>query len=879
MIQKSFLEGTNQKQNRKSSTNNNNNIQSYSSTSSYYPSKSNELATTTTTNSPNEEEEGEEPAMKEDETICEFCLYQGEGNFTSYGYPLSYRIPSTGSKNCSYRVQRIFEENNVCELELIFHDFQVPILSSSSSRTNQNEDYSNECFEDYLEVGGKKFCGYGWSSRTEMIPFPMDQTEIIFHFIISSSSQQQSSSNQQNQHENPKGFWVEVKRSTTNQNCSPFIHRSSLKTCEERFKEKEFMISSPKFPDLYPNNADCSYIIKRYNNEVCALELTFIYFDLEPANHNNECLYDFIELVDHHKKSSLIGQQPSSSSSSTNQNNIRFCGSIQVNSKKFLSFPAKNHQNSNIDEKTLIFHSDKQISKNGFQIKVNQLEDCSSKTLQSLMTSSLIDTSPLLVYDIISSSISTTTTTTTTTLPPPPSCNICAKERQGIIQSYHYPYHSYRPNMFCTFTIEKNNPKEDCALEMTFNSFDLQSSAECTKDFLQINGQKFCGSSLLGVRKILPFSGPGSDVINSLVMVFRSNSDPITGKGFSIKYKQLSCAKPEVMNDDSSIVLSANQNHSPNQLDSLSSSSPHSKLPLMDLNPHPIGIQMDNKEKKSCDYIFNEKIFLLKSENLIGQQEEQQSKNYPINITCSYFVKKNSSKVCYIELSFKKFDVEASAQCQFDFLEVNNIRLCGSLSKETTRTYLFEGKEKIIKFHSDQSTTRTGFVIKVEQLECDGDVIIRSSHLMTSSSTTSTPLTIPTVPSPIMIHPTPNHENNHNTQPLFSHHSSSSGDRNSNFVLPAKSSSCNQFFVQSEFEISSPAYHLPYPPNTECLYYIKKQSLNVCRLEVTYFDFQVQEPDVRTSLCKNDFLDFNGVRMCGTVRRGEVRSYYFPDSE
>ena len=260
-------------------------------------------------------------------------------------------------------------------------------------------------------------------------------------------------------------------------------------------------------------------------------------------------------------------------------------------------------------------------------------------------------------------------------------------------------------------------------------------------------------------------------------------------------------------------------------------------------------------------------MFVLRSENYSSG-----SGVYPTNLDCTYFVRKNSTKVCYLELSFIRFDVEASAQCQFDYLEINNVRLCGSLAKETTRTYIFEGSEKLIKFHSDASTSRTGFVIKVDQLECEGDVIIRPKPLLSATTKDSsggggeyysvkgpvTKLSTDTYP----------------TKGIIPSSSVIKGIKNNSSNIP-----CNQFFMSATFEIRSPGFPASFPVNSDCMYYIKKNGPNVCRLEVTYHTFSMDPADPSSAHCKKHFLDFNGVRMCGSLPSGEVRHYYFPDNE
>ena len=118
--------------------------------------------------------------------ICDFCLYDGEGNFTSYRYPLPYRP----SLNCSYRVLRV-DEFDTCEIELTFHDFELSTGDQLSqqpqphqhSTTHDQQQTSNEgveCTNDYLEVSGQRFCGSQWTGKTHTVAFPAESKELIF---------------------------------------------------------------------------------------------------------------------------------------------------------------------------------------------------------------------------------------------------------------------------------------------------------------------------------------------------------------------------------------------------------------------------------------------------------------------------------------------------------------------------------------------------------------------------------------------------------------------------------------------------------------------------------------------------------------------------
>ncbi|RWS20153.1 hypothetical protein B4U80_09045, partial [Leptotrombidium deliense] len=281
---------------------------------------------------------------------------------------------------------------------------------------------------------------------------------------------------------------------------------------------------------------------------------------------------------------------------------------------------------------------------------------------------------------------------------PPPSCNICTSDSTGILASYNFPNH-YRNNLLCRYTIDKKDSNY-YRIELLFDDFEILRSADCKDDYLQINGKLFCGTTIHGSKQVVYF---GSS--NSITFLFKTNEIG-NGKGFSIKYTQLKCGQNG---------QSTGGGQEPIQ-------------PKKQPTEEPIGREM-------CDYSYHDKSLTIHNENI--------SNMYPNNLHWNYVIKKNTSSVCYLEFTFLKLGVEANPQCQFDYLAINN---CGSLQKETTSTYIFEEPEKVVKFQSEASMNRDGYVIQVGQLERQGNAIIRRWTTSTTTTVTNLPY-FPLVPS------------------------------------------------------------------------------------------------------------------------------------
>lgn len=76
-----------------------------------------------------------------------------------------------------------------------------------------------------------------------------------------------------------------------------FVDSKSESVCEEKYSKKQFVITSKNYPDAYPANFSCSYLIY---GDVCPRKynLQFLDFDLEE---DEECSRDYLKVGDEEK--------------------------------------------------------------------------------------------------------------------------------------------------------------------------------------------------------------------------------------------------------------------------------------------------------------------------------------------------------------------------------------------------------------------------------------------------------------------------------------------------------------------------------------------------------------------------------------------------
>lgn len=606
---------------------------------------------------------------------------------TSPGYPYGY----SSYERCTYRVWRA--DSTVCVLELDIRDFMLGPRGYKG------------CTRDYLELpGGTHLCGA--VSGTKLLEFGPGSNVLTMTFVSDAYG-------------SGRGFNIFLRQRSNSCGFGPTDRFPG--GCDQQLLGSSGIIRSPNHPRYYGPNQRCRYTIVRLNPNVCRAQITFRRFSLETSY---GCRKDYVELPD---RSKLCG---------------RYSGT------KVFDF-VQNAMN-------LYFVSDNYIASSGFEIEVKQLlNSCHQRTPQGSCDRTLQRDTDFLrspdyprdypsnaycVYTIRRSRstvcrvrldflhfdledgigcksdaltidstgerlcgyktgtykttpfppgegelriIFTTDHTTTrrgfdikvtqetdckrASLGPPNSVypgTSCGQLRSaaGRLESLRYPA-AYPPNLDCHYWIHRSSPSV-CRVQLYFTRFDVGTylGGRCPFDFLDIQGTKYCGRRD-GQALILDFP-LGKDVIPLRFYTDRTSERT----GFRIEVRQMTTGCQR-------------------------------------------SIQPQGMPRISCDQFFDKEEFQLVSPGF-------RRGGYLPNTDCTYTIRKYDFRVCALEIKMDAFDLESDADCNKDYLQFNEVKLCGKQPYGATRTIEFLDDEIKVNFRSNPTINGAGFFVTVKQVSC-----------------------------------------------------------------------------------------------------------------------------------------------------------------
>ncbi|GAB6025011.1 hypothetical protein CHUAL_010122 [Chamberlinius hualienensis] len=640
---------------------------------------------------------------------CDVYLWQGEGNLTSYDYPFNY----PDSIDCVYRIPRI--DSACCALELYFHDFDL-------------ETDGVGCDRDYFMVGSRRYCGRVRPGTAEYVEFPYGTNELALKFKSNGAEsgrgfciqvKRNYKSCSQKLVEVVPNLSVKTVQGRLTSYGYPEFYRSNINCTYFIIKEPGFCSVELEFVDfdveegvysenyLYKNCQKDSFLMEgrkycgntldgkkvviefgqnkeiplifvsqdsrgshrgfdiRYNQlpcstpappppvlvplivspepkPTCHYEYSSWDITIQSANFlygsypvNHDCMYiikrasnDVCELEVTFSKFDLEYDRLCRGDY-LEVNGGKLCGPLPDGTTRRLKFYGS--------EIVLKFHSDDTVAGAGFSIRVQQKSDCSSAALTKFV--------PVGKHYY---------------------CDEVRSAQEFYIQSLRYPY--YQSNYIdCAYIIRPFSPSV-CELHLTFLSFDLQDDTSCTYDYLEIDGQKYCGNAHHGSIKKIKFNKP------EILIRFHSER-ALEGRGFQIFAQQRRDCDATTTTQ---LIVK----------------------PVVDL--------ISVSTPPACDAVFTSGNFQIRSLNYPG--------NYFDDMCCTLRIQRLSTDVCHLQLLFNSFDLEVDEGCRYDYLDIGGQRLCGNVRGGTITTFPFDSPEMVLRFKSDHTNTRRGFDISMKQI-------------------------------------------------------------------------------------------------------------------------------------------------------------------
>lgn len=437
-------------------------------------------------------------------------------------------------------------------------------------------------------------------------------------------------------------------------------------SCSRTFMEMEFFIQSPGFPQNYPLEMDCLYLIVPASNDVCRLEINFDSFELQPFDFEKNCLKsDYIDF----------------------NNQEQFCGKILSSERKSYKF---------LPNETFFihFHSDsfRTSFDRGFRLFLRQIE-CSFASDRSHQTksSSQLPQTPSLFRSKSNQQVQFDTIDQSSNH----QCSRIFMNPVFEIRSPRYPQF-YPPNSYCHYQIVKfKTPGLNvCFLEIQFIEFELQPTvSDCANDYVSFNGVKVCGSQPANSVRLFPFYE------NEFSISFFSDSK-IENRGFWLRVRQNEC--PSSGQESTPDLRNQNYLQKTNKSDNLKYRNEN--------EDHTYQHQQITKANQQCQRIISSENFELKSPNYPNY--------YLPGLNCLFIVEKIRRNYCKLELFIIDFDLESSIECAEDFVLIDDVRYCNSNRPKSILQLPFYEQTKRIYFQTSNFRPRKGFRLQGRQIDC-----------------------------------------------------------------------------------------------------------------------------------------------------------------
>ncbi|XP_076270738.1 cubilin [Rhynchophorus ferrugineus] len=507
--------------------------------------------------------------------------------------------------------------------------------------------------------------------------------------------------------------------------------RRNSSMCGQIFTEKQFEILSDNYPEPYPANSECFYLLKG-NNCTTHFKIHYLDFDIKLSK---GCTEERLEIG---LQAAICGSKNDSATYSAVNNSLK-----------------------------LKFISSNQSSNTGFRVMVERIDSCEESTT-TVNIENRFDTDPTTdtIYKI-----------KPTYLPPfPGKCcqNNVFSSKHFFLTSPGFPYSTNRLRD-CLYIVQKANSNV-CRLRVNIHFFSLgyPDKNSCFQNFLLIDGKYICGCNR-NTKLVTNFKDQERKVIR-----FRSAgiySNDLTG--FVVELVQDECPKrytPNLQNvhrsnefkyfQDQNNRISWPYNDNINQLKLVNEKVMMNRNTYQHIYFFEPDDSEENVEKKEetdsidvssidslltelrdqegCKSWNNNQLVLLtntygnKMYQMCPSQENKSPTNCVIyNNVSGYFNSPGyplgyyaNQNLCYrfyflpgycsIYLKFYDFNIEQSYDCQKDYVTIGNVRYCGNyLHGKTVTVDAAETKPyQDITFASDANYCGKGFRAEYQQVSC-----------------------------------------------------------------------------------------------------------------------------------------------------------------
>lgn len=722
---------------------------------------------------------------------------------------------------CEIRVKLL---PGFCQLQLNFGEFEL------SSR------YKQFCFE-FLELDGVQYCADELKNSSRLI----NLTDLSSRSVLMRYSSNRASSllgfraifkqlECNPEPLKPLGQTPEVANETgkqTRAGTRPLVAAneaasiSQQEQISQRVEFKEIVLRSEffelnslklsKLSDGYDPNMFVVYKVKKLSSNVCKLRLMFYKFNLEPSI---GCKRDFLDI-----------------------NNVdRLCGELAKpeDTRRDYDWPGER-------DFLISFVSDSSLQSTGGFLLFGQQLSCPATATTSTSTMAPITSSSTVPPAQLQ-------TTFDDDQPKQPdrreqsdsACHKLFYEQQFELSSPNWPQ-KYNARNSCHYLIHKA-AQDTCSVSFNVVSLilgpqEFHSSCDTnTDDHLQIDGQVLCGF-ISRTRVINVQFGKRQFV------TVKFSSLAANGFGFFIEVKQNKCSEPT---------------DPPNQPTTTTTQQPTT---VYEQSAVASGRSNNDQEPTGCNQLFTSEVSLIESEKF--------PHNYKHNQDCLYAFRRSNLSICALDIVMNHFELEeqssSSGACENDYLEVDYSRFCGSypLKHRLRFNYFNEELDKLIKFHSDASQSKSGFSLTVKQVSDCGSSPSQATPSSSADSNNSGEI----------INYLPDSSSSSNlSSVLINDQSAISKSNNSANEEPLRevSTLCQFVYHKERQYLMSPGYNeqrKSYDNNMDCLYKIVAKGYEFCSLKLTLVDIDL-EP---SSECHNDYLLIDNQRYCGSLQNKDEK--------